>query len=151
MKKILFPILVVMLLVGLGLVGYNYFQAGSNSRSNQSGGPPNEAQLCKVDSHTCTVIPKSANSGAVKITISASGKSVGDLEVDLGTKPGAPQYYMKLTDANGTAIFDGIPAGSYVIYFNSNNFPQQFGSPPTETVTVGSGQTSVKNIDLLSK
>lgn len=133
---------------GLGYGGYKYFWPGSK---NQSGGPLNEAQLCDVDNHTCSSIQKVTNSGILKVTITASGKSVSGLEVDVATKPGAQKYYMKLTDSNGTVIFDGIPAGNYTVYFNSNNFPQQFGSPPAETVSVVSGQTAEKNIDLISK
>lgn len=149
MKKIVFIVVILVVLAGLGYAGYKNFMPGSKNESG--GGPPTGAQLCDVNSHSCSVIQKTADSGTLKIIITASGKSVGSLEVDVAAKPGAPKYYMALTDNNGTAVFDGIPAGSYFIYFNGNNFPTQFGDPPTESVNVISGQTVQKNINLISR
>jgi hypothetical protein len=147
MKKILIFIIVLVILAGLGYVGFKFFWPSKNT----SGGPPKGVQLCDIDAQTCSVIPKSANSGILQITINNTGKPVGDLEVDVGTKPGATKYYMGLTDANGVIAVDGIPAGSYFIYFNNGNFPTEFGNPPLVPVSISTGQTTKKTIDLTSK
>ena len=83
--------------------------------------------------------------------ITALDKPVKDLEVDVGDLPGSSVYYMKLTDAKGIAIFNGLPAGSYFVYFNSTNFPSKFGTSPTGGTSVTSGQTTDINIDLLRR
>lgn len=148
MKKILGVILILAILAGLGYLGYKYFWPTS---VNQLGGPTIEAQFCDTDSHTCAPITPDVNSGTLKITITAGGKSVNGLEVDVGTKPGAAKYYMMLTDTSGAVVFNGIPTGSYSIYFNGNNFPKQFGDPPSVPVEILISQTTQKTIDLISK
>ena len=70
-----------------------------------------------------------------------------DLEVDLGTKPGATEFYMKYTDKNGIAEFDGIPSGSYVVYFNGTTFIKDYGSPTTtERVEINKNMGLVRQL-----
>jgi hypothetical protein len=149
MKKILIIIIVLIILAGLGYFGYKYFFPSSKSQS--VGGPGAAAQLCDINTQNCSAIQKSADSGTLQVTVTGGGKVVTDLEVDVGVKPGATKYYMRLTDSNGVAVFDGIPAGSYDVYFNGNNFPAQFGNSPLVTVEVSAGQIIQKSIDLNSK
>lgn len=148
MKKILVLIIILVILVGLGYVGYKFLLPASK---NPSGGPPKTAQLCDMKSQSCSAIQKSANSGILQITITSGGKPVGELEVDVGTKPGAEKYYMGPTDANGVVVIDGIHAGNYSIYFNSNNFPTQLGDSPLVPINVSAGQTTKTTINLVSK
>lgn len=148
MKKILILIIVLVILVGLGYVGYKYLLPSSQ---NTSGGPPKTTQLCDVNSQSCSAIQKSANSGILQITIVAGGKPVSDLEVDVGVSPGAQKYYMGPTDANGVVTIDGIPAGEFSIYFNDSNFPKEFGSSPLVPVSITAGQTTKTTINLTSK
>lgn len=148
MNKIVLGIIVLLILTGAGFVGYKYFFSGS---SNQAGGPPSGAQLCDVEKESCGAIPVYTNSGTLEITISGVGRPVSGLEVDIGDRPGATKFYMSLTDANGVAVFGGIPAGDFTVYFNGNTFPGQFGEPPLQTVSVISGQTTKININLSPK
>jgi hypothetical protein len=148
MKKVLIFIVILVILAGLGYFGFKFFWPASK---NTSGGPPKTVQLCDIDSQTCGVVPKSANPGILQITIANEGKPVGNLEVDVGVKPGATKYYMGLTDTGGVISVDGIPAGNYFIYFNNGNFPVEFGNPPLVPVSVLAGQTTKKSIDLTSK
>lgn len=139
MKKI-WPVLVLIFLAGLGLVGYKFFGPGAGNQPDMSGAK--ETQLCNVDSHTCGAVQRTADSGTLKVTVKSAGKGVSGLEVDLGARPGAPNYYIRLTDVNGVAVLTGIPAGKYYIYFNGFNFPKEYGDSPTEKVSVVSGQTT---------
>ncbi len=151
MKKILGIVVVLVVLAilgGLGYVGYKYFWPTSIDRL---GGPTVMAQLCDTQTNTCASIPQSVDSGSLKISVTAGGKPISGLEVDVGGKPGAIQYYMMLTDAEGAVVFNWIPPGSYSIYFNSNNFPAQLGNPPSVPVDIALSQTTQKTIDLTSR
>ena len=148
MKKLLIILLVLIVLAVFGYFGFKYFLPASK---NTSGGPPKGVQLCNIDTQACGAISKSANSGILQITVISNGKPVGNLEVDVGTKPGATKYYMGLTDSDGVITVDGIPAGNYFAYFNNGNFPAEFDNPPLVQVNVLAGQTTKKTIDLTSK
>jgi hypothetical protein len=137
---------------GVLFVGYKYFRPGSNSSvQSQTGGPPQGALVCDVEAHSCKSLEKTASSGTLKVILTAGGKAVPNLEVDVSSQPGGKKYYMRTTDASGASVFDGIPSGNSFIYFNTENFPQQFGTPPTAAISVFSGQTVEKSIDLISK
>ena len=140
-------LLVLIVLAGLGYAGFKYLWPSKNT----SGGSPSGAQLCDIDSQSCSIIPKSTNSGALQITITSAGKPVSNLEVDVGAKPGATKYYMGLTDAGGVITIDGITAGNYVIYFNQGAFPSELTEPAPQAVGVTIGQTTKTTIDLTSK
>lgn len=148
MKKILIIVIVLMILAGLGYAGYKYFTVSKTVTVTNQGPGKAETQLCDLQKQTCTVNSKTANSGSLKVSIMSAGAPVKSLEVDVGTKPGAPQYYLKMTDDSGIALFEEIPAGSYVIYFNQENFPSGLAQPKLETVSVAVGKMTLTNINL---
>ena len=139
---------VFLLLTFLGSLGFLINKYFSPTSKDQLGGPTVEAQFCGTDSHTCLPIQQNPNSGILKIKVTASGKSVSNLEVDVAGKPGANEYYMMLTDVSGAVTFDYLPPGMYSIYFNGNNFPEQYGKPPVVPVEITIGETTQKNINL---
>ena len=139
---------VFLLLTFLGSLGFLINKYFSPTSKDQLGGPTVEAQFCGTDSHTCLPIQQNPNSGILKIKVTASGKSVSNLEVDVAGKPGANEYYMMLTDVSGAVTFEYLPAGMYSIYFNGNNFPEQYGKPPVVPVEITIGETTQKNINL---
>ena len=139
---------VFLLLTFLGSLGFLINKYFSPTSKDQLGGPTVEAQFCGTDSHTCLPIQQNPNSGILKIKVTAGGKSVSNLEVDVAGKPGANEYYMMLTDVSGAVTFDYLPPGMYSIYFNGNNFPKQYGEPPVVPVEITIGETTQKNINL---
>ena len=139
---------VFLLLTFLGSLGFLINKYFSPTSKDQLGGPTVEAQFCGTDSHTCLPIQQNPNSGILKIKVTAGGKSVSNLEVDVAGKPGANEYYMMLTDVSGAVTFDYLPPGMYSIYFNGNNFPEQYGKPPVVPVEITIGETTQKNINL---
>jgi len=74
------------------------------------------------------------------------------LEVDIGAKPGPPpKGGVATTDENGTAHFS-LKAGTYYVYFNSNNFPKEYKEPSQfETIEVIDGKIASKTIVLEKK
>jgi hypothetical protein len=138
-------------LVFIGSVTYLINKYFSPTSKDQLGGPTVEAQLCSTDSHVCLPIPQNANSGDLKIKVTAKGASVSGLEVDVGKKPGANEYYMMLTDISGTVRLNFIPPGKYFVYFNNNEYPEKYGAPPVIPIEVTIGQTTLQNIELTSK
>jgi hypothetical protein len=142
---------VVLIIIFLGSVGYLINKYFSPSSKDQLGGPAVKAQLCSIDTHVCLPVPENADSGTLKIKVTAGGKSVGNLEVDLGKEAGAIDYYMVITDISGTAVIGRVPPGKYSIYFNNNNYPAQYGTPPVFPVEIKIGETTQSTIDLTSK
>jgi hypothetical protein len=146
-KKVLLILVLTLVLGGLGFAGYKYYlshQATSTQNTPEAG----STQLCDLKKNTCNSFEATSDSGTLRITLVNGSDPAPDLEVDLGSRPGAEQYYMKMTDAGGVALFEGIPAGSYVIYFNLNAFPSAYGTPQTQSVTVVKGQTETLEIQL---
>jgi uncharacterized protein YxeA len=144
MKKIL---IIVVLIIVLGIAGffvYKYFA----SKNTSSGGTPTGTQLCDIQKQTCVAVNKTSGSGSVSVKVFKGSGPANGLEVDLGAKAGAPQYYMKTADDSGVALFEGIPAGSYTVYFNLNAFPAALGNPQTQNVVIVKGQTNTIEIHL---
>lgn len=107
-----------------------------------------EAVLCDAIKHSCSYFDKTQDSGNVRVIINAKGKPVGGLEVDMAPKPGSVQYYVKLTDKQGLALFESLPSGKYAIYFNGVNFPKEYGDSPTVPVEIIKNQIVERTIDL---
>lgn len=107
-----------------------------------------EAVICDAIKHSCSFFDKTQDSGNVRVLINATGKPVSGLEVDVAPKPGSPQYYVRLTNKQGVALFESLPSGKYAIYFNGVNFPKKYGDSPTVPVEVIKNQTAERNINL---
>ena len=145
MKKLILGFVVVLAVIVAGYIAFKFLFT--------SGGIPigeRTAVKCSTASNTCEQFTPTKDGGSLKITIlSYTGIAAKDLEVDLGTKPGAAEYYMKYTDKNGIAEFDGILPGSYIVYFNGTTFIKDYGSPTTtERVEINKNQTAEKTIIL---
>lgn len=100
-----------------------------------------EVVICDVVKHSCSYFDKIQDSGNVKVVISAGNNPIKGLEVDIASKPGFPQYYVKLTDKQGVALFENLPSGKYTIYFNGVNFPKEYGDSPTVPVEITKDKT----------
>ena len=147
MNKLLIIVMVLILLAGGGFLVYrNYFSSKTAVTSSEPA--KNQTQVCDLQKQTCMVNSKTTNSGSLKVSIVSSGAPVKSLEVDIGIKPGASQYYLKFTGEDGIALFEGIPAGSYVIYFNQESFPSGLIEPAPQAINVLAGQTTQTNINL---
>lgn len=110
-----------------------------------------EAVICDVLKHSCSYFDKTQDSGSLSVTIIAAKGPVKGLEVDVAGKPGSPQYYVKLTDNNGVALFNNLPSDDYAIYFNGVNFPKEYGDSPTVPVEIVKNQTIERVIELTPK
>ncbi len=135
-----------MILIGLGYAGYRFFLSKSFSGKGQEPGI-GAATLCDAVKHTCSEYSKTSEAGTLKVVLFAKGP-VGGIEVDVGSRPGASQYYMKFSDNSGVALLEGIPGGNYSIYFNGNNFPKEYGDTQTRQVQIIKGETKVVEIHL---
>ena len=109
---------------------------------------PEGAVLCDLEKNSCDPYEKTENSGNLLVTITDAGKPAGGVEVDVGSEPGARKYYLKETDNFGVAQFDGLPAGSYKIYFNLNNFPKGYDASQLFDAKITKGRTTEKAIEL---
>lgn len=150
MRKLVLGFVSILIIAALAYVGYKVF-----SESVFKGKSPlfgvvksNEAVLCDTQQHLCNSFSKTSNSGNLKVIISASGDPVKNLEVDLGVQPGAPKYYMRPTNNQGIALFEGIPSGNYFIYFNGINFPKLYGNSPTQGVEIIPNQVVERFLEL---
>lgn len=120
-KKYLLPIVIIIVVIGTGFLAYQQYYK--------------------------YFVPK----GDLKITITAGGKPVPNLEVDVAENPGQPQRRDE-TDKNGVVLFEGIPIGSYAIYFNLGNFPANLEYPHNISyTTVKQNAVKEKEIELRSK
>ncbi len=63
--------------------------------------------------------------GSLNVVITAGGAFVSGIEVDVGERPGG-KMAVGVTDKNGTAVFEKMPVGKFVIFFNDNTFPKNF-------------------------
>ena len=143
-KKFILGFILIVVVVA-GYLAFKFFFISEDTAPGQ-----HTTVLCNTERNVCEQFTPASNSGLLKITIlTRTGMPAKDLEVDLGTKPGATEFYMKYTDKNGIAEFDGIPSGSYVVYFNGTTFIKDYGSPTTtERVEINKNQTTEKTIVL---
>ncbi|MFA6096043.1 MAG: hypothetical protein WC788_00265 [Candidatus Paceibacterota bacterium] len=109
---------------------------------------PQGTVLCEIQTNSCSAFKKPEDSGNLKVMVTAGGKPMAKVEVDLGTVPGANKYYMMETDDAGAALFENIPTGFYAIYFNLNNFPKEYDSSQAVSVRIVKILTTEKRIEL---
>ncbi len=134
MNKILIVVVILLILGGGGYFGYRFLISRWSTQQVEPG--IGAATLCDNTKHICGDFSKTADSGTLRVVLFSKSGPPGGIEVDAGAKPGADHYYMKFSDNSGVALFEGIPAGNYYIYFNGNNFPTKYGDSPTETVQI---------------
>jgi hypothetical protein len=96
--------------------------------------------------------PGITGSAKLEVTIlDENNKPVSNLEVDVAEKPGPPlPGGSSVTNENGVANFS-IKAGSYYVYFNSGNFPQNLKEPAVRKIEVSEGSLNEITINLKSK
>lgn len=145
MKKILITALILVLVGGLAFTGYKFFLSRSTRRGPEPG--IGAATLCDAVKHSCGEYSKTSDAGSLKVVLFGKG-TIGGIEVDVGSRPGATQYYMKFSDSSGVALLEGLPDGNYSVYFNGNNFPKEYGDTPTQQVQIVKGETKVVEIHL---
>lgn len=87
--------------------------------------------------------------GSLKVIITA-GKTafVSNVEVDVGEHPGG-KMAVEITDRNGTAFFEKMPTGNFVIFFNDATFPKNFERVSSLIpVKIVEGETTEQKIEL---
>jgi hypothetical protein len=146
-KKTVVFLISAVVIIGIGFFAYKYFFSSKSSTTGQNHGT-NATQICDTVKSTCSEVAKTSDSGSLKVTILNGSNPVPNLEVDVATKPGAQTYYLKLTDETGLALFEGIPEGTYSVYFNQNNFPTSLGNPPTQSAQVVKGEVKETIVNL---
>lgn len=70
--------------------------------------------------------------GLLKVTLLYKDSPAKNVEVDLAETPGPDNYCYQITDDNGVVEFGSVPVGSYYIYLNMNNYPEEYGIPSAE-------------------
>jgi uncharacterized protein YneF (UPF0154 family) len=93
--------------------------------------------------------------GDTQLTVTAkmagANTPVPNLEIDLAEEPGPPPVGgIALTDESGIAKFNVQP-GTYLIYFNQANFPENLIAPESEQITVSEGAVNKKEIVFFTK
>jgi len=101
------------------------------------------------------IIPSETITGDVelKVTVLDEKKNpIPNLEVDLDKSlPPSPARMLFVdTDENGVATFQLKP-GTYFVFFNANNFPNDFRIPRAQKIDVKSGQVNELTIILKRK
>jgi hypothetical protein len=101
------------------------------------------------------IIPSGTITGDVElkvIVLDEKKKPIPNLEVDLDKNvPPSPASILFVdTDENGVATFQLKP-GTYFVFFNGNNFPNDFRIPRTQKIDVKSGQENKLTIILKRK
>ena len=86
------------------------------------------------------------------IVLDEKKNPIPNLEVDLdkNVPPSPARMLVVETDENGVATFQLKP-GTYFVFFNGNNFPNDFQMPTTRKIDVKSGQVNELTIILKRK
>jgi hypothetical protein len=86
------------------------------------------------------------------IVLDEKKNPIPNLEVDLdkNVPPSPARMLVVETDENGVATFQLKP-GTYFVFFNGNNFPNDFRIPNTRKIDVKSGQVNELTIILKRK
>lgn len=75
-----------------------------------------------------------------------NGSPLGRIEVDLAEESGPPpEGGISVTDDNGLATFHVKP-GSYFVYFNNSNFPENLQIPEPKQVEIKDDNTNLVTI-----
>jgi hypothetical protein len=101
------------------------------------------------------IIPSGTITGDVElkvIVLDEKKNPISNLEVDLdkNVPPSPGRMLFVDTDENGVATFQLKP-GTYFVFFNGNNFPNDFRIPNTRKIDVKSGQENELTIILKRK
>lgn len=173
MRNLLLGIIIVLLLAGVGFVAFKVALKGpliglcsSKTPSfinslcpSTSGGEDITASKatfkCSWADSSCSPITPSPNSGNLKVLVTVNGQPGKKIEIDTWTSPqpgSDKESFVKYTDAGGTALFEGIPAGTYYLTSNSNSFPKEYTTAlesfSPQSVEVTAGSTTEKSINL---
>lgn len=169
MKKILIILIILLLLGGLGVLGFRFLSGPINGlcQSNPSlfrfaafnnlcaNLKLSSTQKCNFENHTCENFIPQKDSGNFKITITINGQPGKGMEIDLWFKPSpGGDSFLKNTDSNGIALFEGIPPGTYYPSTNLSNFPKEYGNAYQNwtwtNVEIVKGKTTEMKMDLHS-
>jgi len=94
--------------------------------------------------------PSVSEYGSLKVNLLYSGSPAKNTEVDLAITPGPDNICYKVTGENGKAEFTNVPVGNYYIFFNMNNYPEEYGIACAEVeVEISKDETTEITIDLL--
>lgn len=96
--------------------------------------------------------PSISGSAELQVTVLRPDSSPATgVEVDVATKIGQPgEGGMVETDGSGVATFH-IQPGTYYIFFNDTNFPNDLLHKDTPQVTVAEGSTTKQTVRLSAK
>jgi hypothetical protein len=89
--------------------------------------------------------------GTLKVTVTSGKAVVSGVEVDVGVQPGG-KMAVATTDKDGVALWNEMPIGDFVVFFNAYNFPKNFKFESSLTpVSVSADQTTEQKIELTAK
>lgn len=90
--------------------------------------------------------------GSLKVIITTNKTQlVSGIEVDVADHPGT-KMTVGVTDNNGTVVFEKMPVGNFVIFFNDVTYPKSFERVSALIpVQIIKGQVTEKNIELSPK
>jgi len=116
------------------------------------------AVLCSLKKHTCDYFKPQKDSGNLKLTITINGMLGKRIEVSLWTTqrpPDSDEVYIKYTDDNGVAFFQGMTSGVYYPRFDLKESPKEYGNADvawdTKAVEIVKGITREVIINLTEK
>jgi len=95
--------------------------------------------------------PGATEFGSLRVTVLALGQPVEGVEVDVGTMTSSgPTGAMTVatTGADGVALFEQVPVGTFDIFWNLNVFPKGYQQPSGFPVTIVKNQTTAKTVTL---
>jgi hypothetical protein len=142
MKQFILGFLGALILIAIIYFGYPLIDSLRGGSGSVKVVPPNELK------HDYTDI------GTLKVKIFVNSIPIGGVEVDLGTiGSNGPIGLMSAikTNQQGLALFEPVPAGTYDIFWNDNNFPQEYNQPPVMSVEIFRDKVTEKIIELTPK
>lgn len=165
MKKFVFGFVAILALIGLFYGGYKIYgyykiltkPAIKNDEDIRSA---KVAVKCDYKNHSCDYFTPPADGGNLKVTITINAKPGKKIPVLLWKtfNPASDpkdEAYVKYTDENGIAFFEGIPSGAYFPNYNLIGFPKEYGgaynSWTTSKVEISKGKTAEITLSLTQK
>ncbi|HLD96460.1 MAG TPA: hypothetical protein VI794_01965 [Patescibacteria group bacterium] len=158
MRNFIRGLVLILVLSGLVLGGYQLFLFLKNRQNSSPPANEQPVQRCNFRTETCEPITANAETGVLKVTTTVDGQVGKGIEIDLFSRPQPEEAvnfdaYVKISNRDGIALFEAVPAGTYYIFFNNTGFPKEFGEPEGlgpvgQKVVVVKGQTKEANLDL---
>jgi hypothetical protein len=156
MRNFIRGLVLVLFLSGLVFGSYQLFLFIKNRQTASPPGDEQPVQKCNFKEGTCAPVTATAETGQVRVLVTVEGKMGAAIEVDLFTTPNPEDNlvaYVKVSDQDGKALFEAVPAGTYYVFFNNTGFPKEFGEaeglgPVGQKVEIVKGQTGEFNLDL---